>query len=97
MKLNKIRNLIKTAEYRIFMVAFLVSYSFTSNAQAVISYYQVAHLIKQISLCLVPVGAFMVFWEMQHGGDARKTIIRVVGGCASIGFMYVIIRKMFGV
>lgn len=59
-------------------------------------YYGTFQIMKAISGVLVFIGAFKIFWKMQHGdGDIRKSIIMIVGGCIAIMCMYSIFSHMF--
>lgn len=88
---------------RAFLVVLLLTSCVTMQAagnQTVfnVSYSQVANLMKAISGVLIFVGAFKVFWMMEHGDrGVSKTIILIIGGCVALMAMITIIPKMFNI
>lgn len=59
-------------------------------------YYLTYRLMKAISILFTAVGAFTIFWKMQHGDqDVRKKIIMMVCGCVALGVMYAVIPHIF--
>lgn len=88
---------------RVFFTVFFLGVTININAAGSrdvfgLNYSQVANLMKAISGVLIFVGAFKVFWMMEHGDrGVSKTIILIIGGCVAIMAMINIIPRMFGI
>lgn len=88
---------------RILFIVFFLGISISINAAGSrnvfgVTYSQVANLMKAISGVLIFVGAFKVFWMMEHGDrGVSKTIILIIGGCVALMAMISIIPRMFNI
>lgn len=69
----------------------------TKVTYSISNYYSLTYgLMKAISIVFTTVGAFTIYWKMQHGDqDVRKKIIMMVCGCVALGVMYAVIPHMF--
>lgn len=86
--------------YRLYaIIAALWMFSSTSFAagEEFVSYGQVASIVKAISICLIPIGAFKVYLKFNQGEQGiQKTIFMVIGGCVALCAMIIGFRRMFG-
>lgn len=59
-------------------------------------YSGVSAIVKAVSCVFIYIGAFKVYWKMQHGErDVSKTIVMIIGGCVALMAMITIFPLMF--